>query len=199
MARVRLCVCGSWFVGREGQAAHPRAPGLALCDPRWPEIGAPQPRAGDDRRAARPPLWLRRTAAKHMLRLVHRDAVRRLAAPLRRQRPRARPRRAVRLLPAEVYPRRPRPSPSPLVAGVPMASWPACARRLEPLGLRPTRSAGALRAPARRAPLCVPLLRARGDEMQTPMMVRTHKPHSFHPAALSQLSATFMNCRILRP
>ena len=27
MARVRLCVCGSWFVGREGQAAHPRAPG----------------------------------------------------------------------------------------------------------------------------------------------------------------------------
>ena len=22
MARVRLCVCGSWFVGREGQAAH---------------------------------------------------------------------------------------------------------------------------------------------------------------------------------
>ena len=30
MARVRLCVCGSWFVGREGQAAHPRAPGLCL-------------------------------------------------------------------------------------------------------------------------------------------------------------------------
>ena len=30
MARVRLCVCGSWFVGREGQAAHPRAPGQCL-------------------------------------------------------------------------------------------------------------------------------------------------------------------------
>ena len=30
MARVRLCVCGSWFVGREGQAAHPRAPGKCL-------------------------------------------------------------------------------------------------------------------------------------------------------------------------
>ena len=26
MARVRLCVCGSWFVGREGQAAHPEGP-----------------------------------------------------------------------------------------------------------------------------------------------------------------------------
>ena len=30
MARVRLCVCGSWFVGREGQAAHPRAPDQCL-------------------------------------------------------------------------------------------------------------------------------------------------------------------------
>ena len=30
MARVRLCVCGSWFVGREGQAAHPRAKGQCL-------------------------------------------------------------------------------------------------------------------------------------------------------------------------
>ena len=36
MARVRLCVCGSWFVGREGQAAHPRAPGQCLhFECRW--------------------------------------------------------------------------------------------------------------------------------------------------------------------
>ena len=30
MARVRLCVCGSWFVGREGQAAHPH---VDTCTP----------------------------------------------------------------------------------------------------------------------------------------------------------------------
>ena len=52
MARVRLCVCGSWFVWREGQAAHLRAPGQCL---HFECRGAPLPVSGcGDARVAPP-------------------------------------------------------------------------------------------------------------------------------------------------
>ena len=52
MGRVRLCVCGSWFVGREGQAAHPRAPGQCL---HFECRGAPAPRVRVWRCEGHPP------------------------------------------------------------------------------------------------------------------------------------------------
>jgi len=52
---LRLCVCGSWFVGREGQAAHPRAPGQCLhFEMPWGSL--PVSGCGDARVARRPHL-----------------------------------------------------------------------------------------------------------------------------------------------